>query len=64
MEWNRAAFQIATKFMQMEPGAVLEITGDHPRFERDIKTWCKKLDKPVIFMHKGTGSLFVCQIQF
>jgi len=64
IEWNQATFKIASKFMQMQPGALLEIRGDHPRFESDIKIWCRKLNKPVIFMNHRTGNLLIGQIQF
>jgi TusA-related sulfurtransferase len=64
LEWQQATFKIAAKFMQMQPGPLLEITGNHPRFEGDIKTWCRKLNKPVIFVNRETSNLLICQIQF
>ena len=37
--------RIAAKFPEMNPGDILEILGDCPTFEKDVRTWCERLGK-------------------
>ena len=48
----------------MEAGDILEIMANCPSFPTDIKAWCEKTGKTLLFcMDDGTGS-FSAQIQF
>ena len=48
----------------MEAGDILEIMANCPSFPTDIKSWCEKTGKTLLFcMDDGTGS-FSAQIQF
>ena len=37
--------KIAEKVADMIPGDILEVLGDCPTFERDVRTWCEQLGK-------------------
>ncbi len=37
--------KIAVKVADMEHGDILEVLGDCPTFEKDVRTWCKRLGK-------------------
>jgi len=48
----------------MEAGDILEVMANCPSFPTDIKAWCEKTGKTLLFcMDDGTGS-FSAQIQF
>ena len=51
---------MATK---MKPGDVLEVVADCPTFENDIKDWCVRSKKVLLWM-KVEGGSKRCQIQF
>ena len=37
--------KIAVKAPEMNPGDILEVIGDCPTFERDVRIWCQRLKK-------------------
>ena len=48
----------------LEPGDILEIVADCPSFPKDIKAWCNKTGKTLLYcMDDGTGK-HTAQIQF
>lgn len=51
---------MATK---MKPGDVLEVMADCPTFENDIRDWCNR-SKKVLLWVKNEGPSKRCQIQF
>jgi tRNA 2-thiouridine synthesizing protein A len=56
--------KIAAKSPDMKPGDILEVIGDCPTFERDIRAWCKRLKKTLLFIRNEGTSKMRCQIQF
>jgi tRNA 2-thiouridine synthesizing protein A len=40
--------KLAVAAPDMKPGDTLEITGDSPTFEKDIRSWCNRLGKGII----------------
>ncbi len=56
--------KIAAKSPDMQPGDILEIIGDCPTFERDIRAWCKRLKKTLLFIRDEEAGKKRCQIQF
>jgi tRNA 2-thiouridine synthesizing protein A len=42
--------KLTVKFADMKPGDILEILGDCPTFENDVRTWCERLGKPLLFV--------------
>jgi tRNA 2-thiouridine synthesizing protein A len=56
--------KIAAKSPDMQHGDILEILGDCPTFERDIRAWCKRLKKTLLFIRDEGAGKRRCQIQF
>jgi tRNA 2-thiouridine synthesizing protein A len=48
--------RIALKAADMKPGDILEILGDSPCFERDVRTWCERLRKHILFVRNEVGN--------
>jgi len=56
--------KIAAKAPDIKPGEILEVIGDCPTFEKDIRVWCKRLNKTILFVKDdGKGSVRI-QIKF
>jgi tRNA 2-thiouridine synthesizing protein A len=56
--------KIAAKSADMKQGDILEVIGDCPTFERDIRAWCKRLKKTLIFIRDEGAGRMRCQVQF
>lgn len=55
--------KLAVKAPQMRSGQVLEIRGDCPTFEHDVRTWCQRLGKTLLHVRKE-GALTRIEILF
>ncbi len=56
--------KIAAKSPEMQQGDILEVIGNCPTFERDIRLWCERLRKTLMFIRdEGAGGIR-CQIKF
>lgn len=51
---------LATK---MKPGEVLEVVANCPTFEKDVRDWCTRAKKILLWL-KQEGDSKRCQIQF
>ena len=56
--------KIAAKSPDMKPGDIMEVVGDCPTFEKDIRAWCERLKKPLLWIKNEGGSKMRVQIQF
>ncbi len=56
--------KIAAKSPSMNEGDILEVTGDCPTFEKDVKTWCDRLNKNLLWIREEENGVKRCQIQF
>ncbi len=56
--------KIAVKAPDMTPGDILEVLGDCPTFERDVRTWCERLGKVFLSVNHNGGKRKNIQIQF
>jgi tRNA 2-thiouridine synthesizing protein A len=56
--------ELAMKAPDMNPGDVLEISGDCRTFEKDIRTWCERLGKVFLSIKDEGGERRRIQIQF
>jgi tRNA 2-thiouridine synthesizing protein A len=56
--------KIAAIYLDIKKGDVLEVIGDCPTFEKNVRTWCERMGKTLLFCrnedNKGTTR---CQIQ-
>ena len=56
--------KLAVKAPDMSSGSILDVIGDCPTFESDVRTWCERLDKTILFAkEEGEGKVRI-QIQF
>jgi len=55
--------KLAVKAPQLKPGQVLEILGDCPTFEHDVRTWCQRLGKTLLSVKKD-GTTVKVEILF
>lgn len=56
--------KVAAKSPEMRAGEILEVIGDCPTFERDIRAWCKRLKKTLMSINDEGAGRIRCQIQF
>ena len=64
MKCPQPVLKIAVKSPDMKPGDILEILGDCPTFERDVRAWCERLGKLVLSVKDEEGDKKTIQIQF
>jgi tRNA 2-thiouridine synthesizing protein A len=56
--------KIAVKASDMQPGDILEVLGDCPTFEKDVRTWCERLGKVFLSIKDEGQNKKRIQIQF
>lgn len=56
--------KIAVRAPNMKTGDILEVWGDCPTFEKDVRTWCKRLNKILLAVNDYEGHKKGIQIQF
>jgi tRNA 2-thiouridine synthesizing protein A len=56
--------KIAVKAPDMIPGDILEVLGDCPTFEKDVRTWCERLGKVFLSIKDEGQNRKAIQIQF
>ena len=56
--------KITSMAVKMAKGDVLEVSADCPTFEKDIRDWCGRYKKVLLWIRDAGGSAKVCQIQF
>jgi tRNA 2-thiouridine synthesizing protein A len=56
--------KIAVLSPDMQPGDILEVIGDCPTFERDVRVWCERLNKILLAVRAEGGYRRRIQIQF
>jgi tRNA 2-thiouridine synthesizing protein A len=55
--------KIAVKVPDMKPGDILEVLGDCPTFEKDVRTWCERLGKVFLSVKDEGNDQKTIQIQ-
>lgn len=56
--------KIAVRAADMKPGDILEVVGDCPTFERDVRVWCERLGKVLLSIKNEGADKKRIQIQF
>jgi tRNA 2-thiouridine synthesizing protein A len=56
--------KIAVRAPDMHSGDILEVLGDCPTFEKDVRTWCERLGKVLLSVKDEGGEKKRIQIQF
>ena len=55
--------KIAAKMPEMSDGDILEVSGDCPTFEDDVRKWCERMKKTLLAVTTD-GQAKTVQIQF
>jgi len=55
--------KIAVKVPDMKPGDILEGLGDCPTFEKEVRTWCERTRRVLLFMKDEGNNHKRVQIQ-
>jgi tRNA 2-thiouridine synthesizing protein A len=56
--------KIAVKAKELQEGDMLEVTADCPSFPADIKAWCQRTGKTLLFCSTDGEGRHSAQIQF
>jgi TusA-related sulfurtransferase len=56
--------EIAKKSTELKKGDVLEVLADCPTFEKDVRLWCERTNKTLIWIRKEDDDKMRGQIQF
>jgi tRNA 2-thiouridine synthesizing protein A len=64
MKCPQPILKIAVKAPDMKPGDILEVLGDCPTFEKDVRTWCERLRKVLLSVKDDGDDKKTIQIQF
>ena len=56
--------KIAVMAPNMKPGDILEVLGDCPTFERDIRKWCERVGKVFLSVNDNGDKWKKIQVQF
>lgn len=56
--------KVAVKAPDMKPGDILEVIGDCPTFERDMRMWCERIKKTCLSVKDEGNNKKKIQIQF
>lgn len=56
--------KIAAKSAELKTGELLEVTADCPTFEKDVRQWCERAKKTLLWIRDEGGGKMRCQIQF
>jgi tRNA 2-thiouridine synthesizing protein A len=56
--------KVAAKSPDMNSGDILEVVADCPTFEKDLRTWCERMKKTLLWVREEGGGKKRAQIQF
>ena len=63
LQCPQPTLKVTAMSVKMKPGDVLEVVADCATFEKDVKEWCTRSKKVMLWM-KSEGNAKRCQIQF
>lgn len=55
--------KVTAKAATLKPGDILEVVADCPTFEKDIRQWCERMKKPLLWLRNEGGGKIRCQIK-
>jgi len=55
--------KMSAKLMQLQSGDILEVVADCPTFEDDVRKWCERLKKTLLWIRDEGGGAKKVQIQ-
>jgi tRNA 2-thiouridine synthesizing protein A len=51
--------KIAIIAADMKPNDILDVVGDCPTFEQDVRDWCKRLNRRLVFVRNVDGKKMI-----
>ena len=63
LQCPQPTLKVTAMSVKMKPGDVLEVVADCATFEKDVKEWCTRSKKVMLWI-KSEGNAKRCQIQF
>ncbi len=63
MRCPQPVLMLAHQTARTPPGTIVEVAGDCPTFEKDIRAWCERQRKTVLAV-MGTPPKLVVQVRF
>ncbi len=51
--------KLSAQYPNFKEGEIIEVIGDCPTFEKDIKAWCNKLGKTILNIEKQENKIKV-----
>jgi tRNA 2-thiouridine synthesizing protein A len=64
MKCPQPVLNIAVKAPEMKSGDILEVLGNCPTFEKDVRIWCERLDKVFLSIRDEGNERKRIQLQF
>jgi tRNA 2-thiouridine synthesizing protein A len=64
MRCPQPILKITAQSASLKAGDVLEVSADCPTFEKDIRIWCTRTKKTLLWVKDKGGMKRRCQIQF
>ena len=61
---SAAYIEDSGKISGSKPGDLLEVSADCPTFEKDVRQWCERTKKTLMWVRDEGGGKKRCQIQF
>jgi tRNA 2-thiouridine synthesizing protein A len=55
--------KVVKKALHMKPGKILEVLGDCPTFEDDLRAWCQETGRRVMSVESKGGDTNIIQIK-
>ncbi len=56
--------RLTTLSLKVPPGDTVEITADCPSFEKDVRGWCARNKKTLLWIKDAGANAKICRIQF
>lgn len=64
MKCPQPTLKITVMATKMKAGDVIEVMADCPTFDSDVRDWCGRTKKVLLWMRDEGGNKKRCQIQF
>ncbi len=59
----RPTLEMTIKVQQMKKGDIIEVVADCPTFENDVKSWCQRMKKVLLWIKDEGNGVKRAQVQ-
>ncbi len=59
----RPTLEMTIKIQQLKKGDILEVIADCPTFENDVKSWCQRMKKSLLWIKNENNGVIRCQVK-